>query len=321
MNKRDFLRLLASVPVGWAGTAGAQPAGKQIRFLIPFPPGGSPDVLARKLAIELAPILGHAPLTENRPGASGIIAADAAAKAAPDGTTMVLSTGSTMAIVPQVMKKLPYDPGKDLAPVIQVGTTPFVVLVNAADPARNIQDLLARARSGQVSFGSFGNGTTTHLIGETINLAAKTRMLHVPYRGTGPAITDLIGGQVTAVITDLGTARPHLEGRLRALGVTGSRRNPAVPQIPTFGEQGLPSLDPLVSWIGFFAPGATPRPLLEKLANDIGRGLRTDTMRSEIAAVGYEPTGLALDAFGEVVRSDFVRWKNVIDALGPISLS
>ena len=292
-----------------------------VRFVVTLPPGGSPDLVARKLALLMRPSWGRV-LTENKVGAGGTIAANSVAMASPGTAPLLVAAASTFTIVPHVFRKLPYRE-TDLVPLVQIGTTPFVLLVRGDDPAHDLQALLSRARvqSEAVSFGSFGNGSVTHVIGESLNLAAGVKMLHVPYRGTGPAIADLLGGQVTAVVSDLGTARPYLDGRLRALAITGAARVPSLPDIPTFGQQGLAALDAYVSWIGIFAPRSIPQATALDLADGLVRALRSDVMKAELAAIGYDVTGIAGGSFAAIVQRDRESWGEVIKGIGSIPVN
>ncbi len=310
----------AAVPCLLAAPAHAQLPAKPIRLVVSVGAGSAPDVIARRLADKLAPQIGQPVMVENRPGVSGILAADHVAKSQPDGSALALAMGSTLAIAPHVYRKLPYDTMKDLTPVVQLGSTPFVLLVNAADPAQNLAQFIARAKAspGSFSFSSFGNGTAAHLIGEELKRVAGIQMLHVPYKTS--AIPDLMGGRINASVTDLGSARPFLGGKIRALAVTGPHRYAAYPDIPTFGELGFPSFAAMVGWVGLFVPTGTPGPVVERLAKDIGAVALGDDMRNTMALLGYEPTGQATQAFAQTVRRDHGRWGQLVQDIGGITL-
>jgi len=316
--------LCALLLAGAAQPVLAQPdALPPVRLVVSLPPGGSLDVIARKLGPLMAAGWGQVPVIENKVGAGGTIAADYVAKAPAGSVPLLVSAASTFTIVPHVFPRLPYDQDRDLTPLVQIGTTPFVLLVRENDAAADLKALLQRARDhpASVSFGSFGNGSVTHVIGESVNAAAGVKMLHVPYRGTVPAITDLLGGQVTAVVSDLGTARPFLNGRLRALAITGSARHPSLPDVPTFGQQGLPALDGYISWVGIFAPGTLPRTMASRLADDLSRALRSDAMKAELAAIGFDATGTSGESFAVIVQRDRQRWSQVLRDIGGISFN
>lgn len=303
-----------------AAQAHAQLPSKPVRLVVSVGAGSGPDVIARRLADKLAPQIGQPVMVENKPGVSGILAADQVAKAQPDGSTLALAMGSTLAIAPHVYRKLPYDSMKDLAPVVQLGNTPFVLLVNASDPARTLAQFIAqaKARPGALSYSSFGNGTAAHLLGEELKRAASIQMLHVPYKTT--AIPDLVGGRINASISDLGSVRAQLGDKVRALAVTGPRRHAAYPDIPTFGELGFPSFDAMVGWVGLFAPAGTPAPIVERLAKDVAAIALGDDMRNTMALLGYAPTGQPTQAFAQTVRRDHARWGQVVQDIGGITL-
>lgn len=316
-----FAIALALVPPKPAA-AEAPLSTRPIRLVVSLGPGSGPDAIARRLADKLAPTVGQSVLVENRPGVSGILAADTVAKSSPDGSTLAFAMGSTIAIAPHVYSKVPYDTLRDLKPVIQVGATPFILLVNAADPAKTLAQFIANAKANPntVSFASFGNGTAAHLMGEELSRVAQIQMVHVPYKTS--AIPDLIGGRINASIGDIGTARAHLGtgGKLRALAVSGASRNSAFPEVPTFGEQGFPSFDVMVGWVGIFAPAATPAPITARWAQEVVAILKTEDMRSSMVLLGYEPTGQTNEAFAQIVRRDHDRWGKVVKDMGGITL-
>ena len=325
--KRLVLAVLAAgwltLPSAQAQSAAGFPS-KIIKIVVPLAPGGGVDTIARRLADKLTLALGKPIIVENKPGASGTLGIDAAAKAPPDGHTIVLTAGSAIAVNPHVLRKMPYDTAKDLVPVAQVGTTPLVVLVNANHPAKTLREFIAaaKAKPGAASFGSYGNASVGHLLGIALNKAAGIDMVHVAYKGAAPAITDLIGGQVTAVIADFGSARPHIGpgGKLRALALSASKRVASYPTVPTFGEEGLPQLDGMNGWLGVFAPAKTPKDIVEKLAAEVGKALQTPDLRAGLADLGYEATGIPTDKFAEIVKQDTDRWGAVIKSVGGITL-
>jgi tripartite-type tricarboxylate transporter receptor subunit TctC len=297
---------------------------KQVRIIVPLAPGGGVDTITRRLADKLRPAFKQAIIVENKPGAAGTLALDAVAKAPADGHTFGLVAGSMIAINPHVLRKMPYDTAKDLVPVAQVGTTPLVLLVNANNPAKTLKEFLAaaKAKPKEATFGSYGNASVGHLLGEALGKAAGVDIVHIPYKGATPAITDLIGGQVSSVIVDFASARAHIGpgGKLRALALSADKRVAAFPNVPTFGEEGLRQLDSMNGWIGVFAPAKTPKDVVAKLAAEIGKALATDDMRSALADLGYEATGIGGDRFAGIVRQDTERWGAVIKSVGGITL-
>ena len=303
---------------------GADYPTKPIRILVPLAPGGGVDTITRKLADKLGPALKQSIIVENKPGAAGTLALDAVAKAPPDGYTIGLVAGSMIAINPHVLKKMPYDTTKDLVPVAQVGTTPLVLLVNASNPAKNLKEFLAaaKAKPKEASFGSYGNASVGHLLGEALGKAAGVDLVHVPYKGATPAITDLIGGQVSAVIADFGSARVHIGpgGRLRALALSADKRIAAFPNVPTFGEEGLPQLNSMNGWLGVFAPAKTPKEVVARLSAEITKALASEDLKAGLAELGYEATGTSGDRFAGIVRQDTERWGAVIKSVGGITI-
>jgi tripartite-type tricarboxylate transporter receptor subunit TctC len=315
--------LLAAPGLALAQTAAAFPS-KPVRVLVPLSAGGGVDTIARKLAEKLATALKQPMIVDNKPGAAGILAIDAMAKSPADGHTIALVAGSMIAINPHVLKKIPYDTAKDLAPVAQVGTTPLVLLVNANHPAKTLKEFLAaaKAKPKEATFGSYGNATVGHLLGEELNKVAGVDMVHVPYKGAAPAIYDLIGGQITAAVADFGSARSYIGpgGKLRALALSAPKRVPAYPNVPTFGEEGLPQLDSMNGWLGVFVPAKTPKDVVDKLAAEIGRAVATSELKAGLADLGYEATGVPTDRFAAIVKQDTDRWGAVIKSIGGITL-
>lgn len=325
--RRTFLLaagLIAATPhLVLAQDATAFPT-KPVRILVPLAPGGGVDTIARKLADKLKPALKQPIIVENKPGAAGTLAIDTVAKAPPDGHTIALVAGSMIAINPHVLRQMPYDTAKDLVPVAQVGTTPLVLLVNANNPAKTLKEFIAaaKAKPKEASFGSYGNASVGHLLGEAIAKAAGVDMVHVPYKGATPAINDLIGGQVTSVLADFGSARAHIGpgGRLRALALSANKRVAAYPNVPTFGEEGLPQLDTMNGWLGVFAPAKTPKDVVAKLTAEIGKALAAEDLKAGLADLGYEATGIGGDRFASIIRQDTERWGAVIKSVGGITL-
>ena len=287
-------------------------------FLVSTPAGGTADTVTRKIAMLLQSKWGFQPIVENKAGASGTLGADFAVRSRADNPTILVTAASTLIIAPYVIDKMPFNPESDLVPVALIATTPFVLVVRADDSAKNLSEFLTRAKlkEGSVSFGSYGNGSAAHIVGAEIDRVAGVKMLHVPYKGPVASLNDLLGGRLTAVISDLGSARPFIaDGRLRALAVTGGR-HPSVPNVVTFGEQGLPELDPFISWFGAFAPTNMSTDLRRAIANDLSETIRSDIMKSDISKMGLDAAGTANEEFSLVFSQDKKRWSKVIDEMG-----
>jgi len=308
--------------VAHAQTAATYP-NKPIKMIVPYAAGGGVDAIARQLARKTGDALGQPVTVDNRPGAGAIIGLDAVAKSAGDGYTILFTAGSSINLNPHVYKKLPYDPGKDLQPVAQAGNTPLLLLVSASNPAKTLAEFIAaaKAKPGSASFGSYGNGTTGHLLGTAFGKAAGIDILHVPFKGAAPAMTDLIGGNISSAIADLGSARGLIDGgKLRALAQTGAKRNPALPKVPTFTEAGQPSLEYMTGWLGVFVPAKTPKEITDKLAGTMSKALQGSELKASMAELGYTASGLSGAKFEELVRADTERWGKVVKDMGGITL-
>jgi tripartite-type tricarboxylate transporter receptor subunit TctC len=286
---------------------------KPIRLVAPYPPGGQTDVVSRWLGEKLAPVLGATVVVENRAGAQGAVGLAAVKNSPPDGYTFVYTNVSNMSIAPNLDVALPYDAQKDFAPVTQLGLTVLAMVVPASLGPKNLKEFIAYAkeRPGKLSFASFGNGSTSHVYGEMLKGAAGLDMTHVPYRGAGPAVQDTLGGQVQMTIQDLAAVGPHIaSGRVIALAVTGPRRWPALPELPTFVEQGYP-LD-IAGWNGIHAPAGTPRPIIERMNAEINKIIQTPEGREQILKYGLLVTGTSPADFADIIRRDTPRWGEVI---------
>jgi len=289
---------------------------KPIRIVVPFSPGGVADNSARVVADPLGARLGQQVLVENRPGASGNIGTQTVAQAAPDGYTLLLGFDGTMVINPHVFPKIPFDTLKDFAPVTKLGDATLILVAHPSVPARNLAEFIAhaRARPDPFAYGTSGTGGTPHLAGELLKLRTGIALEHVPYKGGGQAITDVVGGQIPLVFTAIATAQQYVRaGRLVALGVPGARRSAALPDVPTFAESGLAGFD-VSSWTGIFAPASTPRPVIDKLQKELAAVLRTAFVRERYAVLGIEPVGNSPQEFGDQVRADLARWEKVVRA-------
>ena len=291
---------------------------KPVRLIVPYPPGGSADILARAIGQKLAETWGQPVVIDNRPGAGGSIGMELAAKAAPDGYTLVMGHIGTLAANPALYKSLPYDPVRDFAPVTLIARVPNVLVVGPSVPSRSVAELVALAKSkpGKLDYGSGGNGSAAHLAAEYFKLKAGIDIQHIPYKGTQPALADLVGGQIALVITGLPPVLPQVKaGRLRILGVASAERLKQFPDIPTIAESGVPGYE-ATQWYGILAPAATPKDLVAKLNRDIVRALNDPSVASRLAAEGADPGGDTPEQFGAFTRSEIDLWGKVIRATG-----
>jgi tripartite-type tricarboxylate transporter receptor subunit TctC len=304
-----------------AAAPGAQAQGnypvKPIRLIVPSLPGGGTDISARLIAPKLSEYLGQQVIVENRAGAAMAIGGEAVARAAPDGYTLLMGI-STLTISPSIKKSLPYDAVRDFAPVSQVVTLPNVLLVHPSVPAHTVKELIAfaRAHPGQLSYASAGVGSNLHMSMELFLSMAKVKMVHVPYKGSGGAMVDLIAGQVAVMTTTILSAISHLRsGRLRALGLTGAKRNAALPGVPTIAEAALPGYY-AVQWYGILAPAGTPREVISKLHAGVVRALQDAAIRERFASDGVEPIGNTPEEFAAVIRAEMAKWAKVVKEAG-----
>ncbi len=290
---------------------------RPVRLIVPSSPGGGTDISARILAPQLTQFLGQQVVVENRPGAGTMIGGEAVARAAPDGYTLLMGI-STLAINPAMYKKVPYDALKDLAPISQAVSLSNVLVIHPSLPARNVKEFVTfvKARPGQINFASAGVGTSPHLSMELLLVLAKLNMVHVPYKGSGPGVSDLIAGHVPVMMPNMLSAQPHIKsGRLRALGVTGTKRAPGADDIPTIAEAGVAGYE-AVQWYGVLAPAATPRDIITKLHTGVVRVLQNPEVRQRLLNDGGEPVGSSPAEFAEYLRSETVKWAQVIKAAG-----
>lgn len=311
-----FLVLMAALAVFPALAQDAYPS-RPIRFILPFPPGGGTDILGRLLAERLTASLGQPVVTENRGGAGGNVGAEAAARSAPDGYTIVLVAPS-LAISPTLYAKLNYDPVKDFAPVSLVATVPNVMITHPSVPAQTLQEFIAYARSkpGALNFGSGGAGTSNHLAGELFNLVAGTRLVHVPYKGVNLAMQDVLAGNVHLVFIGIPAAAPHVKaGRLRALALAAPQRSSALPDVPTVAEAGLKDFE-INTWYGVLAPAGTPRPIVVRLNAELVKILQSAEMKERLAATGTEPLTSTPEEFAAYIKREIAKWGDVIRKAG-----
>ena len=311
--------LAMSTALAWSSAARAQQVypAKPIRLILPFPPGGSTDIVARLIGQKLTESWGQPVLIENRPGAGGNIAAETAARAAPDGYTL-FQVNVANAIGATLYPKLSYDLITSFAPVIQLATTPYVLLAHPTVPAKNTAELiaLAKARPGQLNYASAGGGSATHLSGELLKSMAGVNIVHVPYKGTGPAVTALLSGEVDLYFATVPAALPLVETKkLRALGVTSARRSPLMRDVPAIAEAGLKGYE-TSTWHGILAPAATPADIVVKLNAEIARTLAQPAVRERLVGQGLDPVGGTPEQFGAYLKTEISKWAVVVKASG-----
>jgi len=305
--------------VSWTDAALAQafPA-KPLRIVVPFAAGGAIDIIVRASGQQLSKELGQPVVIDNRPGASGNIGADAVAKSAADGYTLLAGTSATHGANPALYTKLSYDARRDFAPVALIAGVPNVLVVTPASGMRSVADLVkqARATPDKMSYGSAGSGTSLHLAGELFSSATQVKLLHVPYKGAAPATTDLLGGQITMMFNTVPVALPLIRsGKLTALAVTSPKRHFALPDVPTFAELGYPTIES-ETWVGLFAPAGTPREVVDKVAQALDRALREKSVVDLLRQQGAEPHFMDPNAFAHYVDSEIARWGAVVRAAG-----
>jgi tripartite-type tricarboxylate transporter receptor subunit TctC len=298
-------------------TAQAYPA-KPIRWISPWPAGGANDIFSRAIGQKIGESLGQQVLVDNRPGAAGTIGSDIAAKAPADGYTLVMGSSPTHAIAPALYPALPYDPLRDFSAVTLVGSVPNVLVLHPSVPAKTVKEFIAvaKARPGKLNFASTGNGTSQHLSAELFKFMAGLDMVHIPYKGTAPALTELVAGQVDLAFENMPALIPHIQaGRLRALAVTTTKRSAVLPELPTIAEAALPGYDASV-WFGVFAPAGTPRPVVDRLHGEILKALQTQDLKSRMVAMGTDVSGMGPDDFSAYVRKEIPKWANLVKAAG-----
>ena len=311
-------RLAFVLLLSFAGTAAALDYPTHaVRWIVPYPPGGSTDVLARIVGQKLTERSGQPVIIENRAGAGGNIGAEQVARSAPDGYTLLLG-GVPHAISASLYSKLPYDLARDLAAIAEIASFPSAIVLHPSLPANSATELiaLARARPGRLSFGSAGNGSPNHLSLELLQTMAGVRMLHVPYKGSGQLVGDLLAGQVQLASMGLPVALPHVQsGKLRAIAVTGAARSSLLPEVPTVSEAALPGFE-VTSWYGVFAPAGLPADIVAKLNSEIGSVVTAAEVKERLAALGAEPSVKSPDQFGRYVRQEITKWAKVVKDSG-----
>jgi tripartite-type tricarboxylate transporter receptor subunit TctC len=313
--------LAAGAGCAFVIVSGALPAqgypAKTIRVVVPYAPGGATDLTARLVGQKMQEAMKQNVLVDNRPGAGGVIGADIVAKAAPDGYTVLIAVPAEIAILPH-LQKMPYNVARDLAPVSLAAVTPLILVVHPSLPVRSVKELIAfaRARPGQLTYASAGTGGVQHLSGELLKITMKLDMAHVPYKGAGPVMPDLIGGHVPMFFSGMPPAMPHVKaGKLRALAVTTTRRSPAAPDVPTMAEAGVPGFD-ISNWFAYFVPSGTQADVIVRLNSEVNRGLKQPDVREKLANVGAETVGTSPEELAKFVRSESEKFARLIKVSG-----
>jgi tripartite-type tricarboxylate transporter receptor subunit TctC len=312
ITRRTAAAALAAAALPSTGRAQAWPS-RPIRLVVPFPAGGSTDVVGRLVGERLAKALGQPVVVDNRGGAGGTTGSDAVAKSPADGYTLVLGTSSTHAIAPSLYPKLPYDPLKDFAPVSLLGTATILMVVHPSVPAKSVAEFIAHAKAepGRLMFGSTGNGSVSHLTAEAFRSAAGLDLQHVPYKGDTPLTLDLVAGRVQLAFGTAVAFLPHVQaGRLRVLAVTDARPSPVAPGVPTVAASGLPGFEAL-QWFGVLAPAGTPPEAVARLNAEIGRALREPEVQEKLQGLGMQVAGAGPEAFGTFLRAETAKWSKV----------
>ncbi len=304
--------------VAWATPALAQPyPAKPIRLVVPYPPGGGTDIVARTLAQRVSAGMGQQMVVENRGGAGGNIGMEAVAKALPDGYTLVFAITAQLAVNPGLYPKLPYDPLRDYAPITLAGIAPYLLVTHPSLPAKSVKDLvaLARAAPGELRYGSAGNGSGQHLAGEMLNVLARAKTQHIPYKGGAPALTDVVAGQLQlSFLTYTSTSGFLRSGRLRALGVTTVKRSPALPDLPAISET-LPGYDSAV-WYAALAPAATAPEIVARLNREFAAALKSNELRQRLIPEAFEPLGSTPQHLGDYLKKEIARWAKLVQDTG-----
>jgi len=311
-------RLLACLIIAVAQAAGAQDAypSRPIRLIVTVPPGGAADFIARLVGGKLSESLGQPVLVENRGGAGGTIAADAVAKAPADGYTLLQNSITTHGIGPHLYSKLPYDPVRDFAPVSGLALLPLIMAVNADLPAKNIQELIALSKNHSINFASSGNGGAPHMAGELFKSVTGANMLHVPYKGSGPAVADLVGGRVQIMFDAAPSLIAHIRsGKLRVLAAASSERNRLLPEVPTFAELGYPKIA-VSLWYGLLSATGTPRLVIDRLNREIAKILESGDIRERLLAQGADPMPGTPEAFAAFMQDEMAKWAPVVKQAG-----
>jgi len=312
---RAFLFCLLAA-LSQAAAAQSDYPNRPIRLIVTVPPGGAADFIARLVGAKLSETLGQPIVVENRGGAGGTIAADAVAKAPPDGYTLLQNSITTHGVGPHLYAKLPYDPVKDFAPVSGLALLPLVMAVNAELPFRTVEDVVSASKQASLNFASSGNGGAPHMAAELFKSVTGAPLTHVPYKGSGPAVADLVGGRVQIMFDAAPSLIAHIRGgKLRVLAAASEQRNRLLPEVPTFGELGYPKVA-VSLWYGLLAPSATPRPILDRLNREVGNALGAAEVRDKLLAQGAEPMPGTPEAFGSFMQAEMAKWAPVVKQAG-----
>jgi tripartite-type tricarboxylate transporter receptor subunit TctC len=291
---------------------------KSVKLIVPFPPGGAVDILGRAIAARLTEQLGQPFIVENRAGAGGSLGAEAAARATPDGYTLLMASTTTLSINQYLYAKLPYDPLRDFVPVTQVAFVPHLLVADPALPVRSLREFMAYAKAnpGKLNYASAGNGTPHHIAAEMFKQMTGIEMVHVPYKGTAPAVSDLVGGQVAFMSVEILAAMPMVTaGKLQALGVATPRRNPMAPEVPTVAEAGLAGFE-VTSWYGIVAPSGTPKEVTARLAGEVAKVVASADFRERLSVMGATPVGSSPEEFGQFIRRESAKWEKAVRTSG-----
>jgi len=313
------LAVLGTALVPWpapAQTSDAWPS-RPLRFILPFPPGGGTDILGRLIAERMTASLGQPVVTENRGGAGGNVGAEAAARSAPDGYTIVLVAPS-LAISTSLYSKLSYDPVKDFAPISLVATVPNVMVTHPSVPAGTLAEFirLAKTKPGEMNFGSGGSGTSNHLAGELFNIVAGVKLVHVPYKGVNLAMNDVLSGQIHLVVIGVPAAAPHIKaGKLRALALVAPQRAAALPEVPTVAEAGLPNFE-VTTWYGILAPAGTPTTIVTRLNAELLKTMHSPDLKERLAAMATDPATSTPEEFADYIKREIAKWGEVVRQAG-----
>lgn len=312
-----FVRVLVSlllIAAAGGACAQAQYPVKAMRMIIPYPPGGGTDILGRPIAKLLGDKLGQQILIDNRGGASGMVGAEIAARSPADGYTILMSTSGEVALNVALYPKMSYDPIKDFVPVTQVGVSPLVLVAHPSLPVKNVNDYVALAKKhpGSISYSSIGSGSAQHMAGEWMRLLAGIDIIHVPYKGGGPQMTDLLGGHSPSGFLALPAAAPSIKnGRVRAIGMTSAKRSSAFPEVPTFAESGMPGFE-VSQWWAILVPRGTPNDIVTKLHTEISAIVKSADMKGRMADLGVDPVGGTPEQLGELVRTEIAKFRKIV---------